>query len=63
MKRAEQTSFFYLLLALGCFDQARQARHGATLRDIGRDYLMKATKVISEFDPEPTGVRLMKEPA
>jgi hypothetical protein len=50
MKRAEQTSSFYLLVALGCFDRARRAPHGATLGNIGRNYLMKATKVTSVFD-------------
>ena len=42
MKRAEQTSFFYLLLALSCFDRAHRVRHGASLRSIGRDYVRKA---------------------
>jgi len=65
MKRAEQTSFFYLLLALGCFDRARGARHGATLRDIGRNYLMKATKVTSAFEPQRStvGARAVSEAA
>jgi hypothetical protein len=53
MKRAEQTSFFYLLLALGCFDRARGVRHGATLRRIGRDYVRKATKIIERRNSEP----------
>jgi hypothetical protein len=51
MKRAEQTSFFYLLLAFGCFDRAHRVRHGAALRSIGRDYVRKATKVASTFQP------------
>lgn len=63
MQRAEQTSFFYLLLALACFDQSRRVRHGATLRSIGRDYMTKATKVTSKFDLEPARVGLMNEVA
>lgn len=47
MKQAKQTSFFYLLMALGCFDRARRARHGTTLRNIGRNYLFKATNTTS----------------
>jgi hypothetical protein len=63
MQRAEQTSFFYLLLALGCFDRSRRVRHGVTLRSIGRDYMTKATKVTSKFDPEPARVSLINEAA
>jgi hypothetical protein len=51
MKRAEQTSFFYLLLALGCFDRAHRVRHGAALRSIGRHYVRKATKAASKSQP------------
>lgn len=51
MKRAERKSFFYLLMAFGCFDRARRARHGATLCDIGRDYLIKATKITPQTKP------------
>ena len=50
MKRAKQTSYFYVLVALGCFNRARRARHSATLRNIGRNYLSKATKVTSAFE-------------
>jgi hypothetical protein len=65
MKRAKQTSFFYLLVALGCFDRARQARHCATLRNVGRNYLMKATKVTSAFEPRRSiaGTRAVSETA
>jgi hypothetical protein len=63
MKRAEQTSFFYLLLALGCFDRARGVRHAVTLRGIGRDYVRKATKVTSKSEPQPAGGRAMNEAA
>lgn len=45
MKRAERPSFFYLLMAFGCFDRARRAPHSATLYNIGHNYLIKATKV------------------
>ena len=63
MKRAEQTSFFYLLLALGCFDRARGVRHGTTLRSIGRDYVRKAIKVTSKSQPWSTGGRAMNKTA
>ena len=53
MKRAGQTSFFYLLLAFGCFDRARRVRHGATLRSIARDYMRKATLVTSKSRFQP----------
>ncbi len=45
MKRTERASFFYLLMAFGCFDRAGRARHGATLCNIGRNYLIKAKTV------------------
>jgi hypothetical protein len=63
MKRAEQTSFFYLLLALGCFDRAHRVRHGASLRSIGRDYVRKATKFTSKSQPQLTVRRVMNEAA
>ncbi len=47
-------SFFYLMMAGSCFQRAARAVHpkaGATLRNIGCDYLTKATKVSSVFDP------------
>ena len=45
---SERPSFFYLLMADSCFQRAAStASPGASnaLRDIGRDYLMKATEV------------------
>jgi hypothetical protein len=54
---AGEPSFFYLMLADGCFRRAASMVHpemGGTLRNIGRDYLMKATKVTSELGPEPS---------
>jgi hypothetical protein len=46
---AGQPSFFYLMMARGCFDRARRAGRskGAALRNIGHDYLIKA----KTFDP------------
>ncbi|HLH97092.1 MAG TPA: hypothetical protein VKW08_18430 [Xanthobacteraceae bacterium] len=40
-------SFFYLMMARSCFCRALGARppKTGTLRKIGRDYLMKATRV------------------
>jgi hypothetical protein len=52
-----EPSFFYLMMAAGCFRRAAGTVHtelGGTLRNIGRDYLMKATKVTSELEPEPS---------
>jgi hypothetical protein len=53
MKRAGQTSFFYLLLAFGCFDRSRRVRHGATLHSIARDHMRKATEVTSKSRLQP----------
>ena len=61
MKRARQTSFFYVLLALGCLDRARSVRHGATLRSIACDYMRKATKVTSKSQPRPACISAMNE--
>jgi hypothetical protein len=47
---SEGPSFFYLLMADSCFQRAANtANPGASnaLRDIGRDYLVKATEVTS----------------
>jgi hypothetical protein len=53
------------MLARSCFQRARRARHGATLRNIGRDYLMKATKVTSATEPQQStaSVRVTNEAA
>jgi len=62
---AGQPSFFYLMMARSCFDRARGAGHlrGAALRNIGHDYLIKATT----FDPwrskSSAAVFVMKEAA
>jgi hypothetical protein len=61
VKRTRQTSFFYLLLALGCFDRARRVPHGATLRSIARDYMRKGNLVTSRSQPQPAGVGAMNE--
>jgi hypothetical protein len=52
---AGEPSFFYLMMADGCFRRAASMVHpeiGGTLRTIGRDYLVKATKVTSELGSE-----------
>ena len=50
LSSAGHPSFFYLMMARSCFDRARRAGHsrGAALRNIGHDYLIKATT----FDPQ-----------
>jgi hypothetical protein len=53
---AGEPSFFYLLMAESCFRRATTTVHpesGGALREIGRDYLMKATKVTSVLAPQP----------
>jgi hypothetical protein len=52
---AGEPSFFYLMMARGCFQRAGRAVHpnaGAVLRNIARDYLTKATKVTSVFESQ-----------
>jgi hypothetical protein len=47
-----EPSFFYLMMADSCFQRARSTRHpnaGGALRNLGSDYLMKATEVSSVF--------------
>jgi len=42
-------------MARSCFQRARTAGYpktGATLRKLGRDYLMKATKITSVSEPQ-----------
>jgi len=44
-----EPSFFYLMIAATCFRRAARTRHpnaGGALRDIGREYLAKAGRVI-----------------
>jgi hypothetical protein len=52
---AGEPSFYYLMMARTCFQSAAKAVHpkgGATLRNIGRGYLMKATRVASDLEPQ-----------
>jgi hypothetical protein len=52
---AGEPSFFYLLMAESCFRQAASTHHpkaGDTLRDIGRNYLLKSNDVTSELEAE-----------
>jgi hypothetical protein len=67
-RSAGEPSFFYLMMARGCFQRAERAVHpkaSAALRNIGRDYLTKATKVTSVFEPRPlqlpASLRVMEE--
>jgi hypothetical protein len=51
---AQQPSFFYLIMADSCFRRAASTVHpeaGRALRDIGRDYLMRARRVTSQLEP------------
>jgi hypothetical protein len=50
---AGEPSFFYLLMAESCFRRAGSTRHpkaSGALRDLGRNYLVKAREVSSAFD-------------
>jgi hypothetical protein len=52
--RAEEPSLFYLIMAESCFQRAASTRHPnarGTLRDIGRNYLAKASDVASTLAP------------
>jgi hypothetical protein len=62
---AKQPSFFYLMMARGCFDRARRAGHskGAALRNIGHAYLIKATTFDRRLSKSSAGARVMKEAA
>jgi hypothetical protein len=51
---AKEPSFFYLMMAESCFQRAASTRNSkacGTLRDIGRDYLAKASEVASILEP------------
>jgi hypothetical protein len=51
-----EPSFFYLMMADSCFRRAASTdKPGAidALRDIGRNYLLKATEVTSVLEPRP----------
>jgi hypothetical protein len=50
---SERPSFFYLLMADSCFQRASNTANPETshaLRDMGRDYLVKANEVGSDPD-------------
>jgi hypothetical protein len=54
---AGEPSFFYLMMAEGCFRRAVRTRHlkgAGTLRNIGRNYLTKATEVTSILETQLT---------
>ena len=52
-----EPSFFYLMMAESCLRQAASTHHpkaGDTLRDMGRNYLMKANYVTSVLEFQPS---------
>jgi hypothetical protein len=50
-----EPSFFYLMMAQGCFRRAVQhPKTGDTLREIGRNYLARAVGVTSMFESQPS---------
>jgi hypothetical protein len=51
-----EPSFFYLMMAGTCFRRAARHRQAGTLRNIGRNYLMKATKVTSALESQPSAI-------
>jgi len=53
------------MMARGCFDRARRAGHsrGTALRNIGHDYLIKATTFGQQQSKSSAGVFVMKEAA
>jgi len=55
-----EPSFFYLMMAGSCFRRAARHPQAGTLRDIGRSYLTKATKVTSMLEPQPSQLRRAK---
>jgi hypothetical protein len=55
-----EPSFFYLMMADGCFRQALSTRHpkaAGTLLEIGRNHLAKATGVTSVLEPQAPQLR------
>jgi hypothetical protein len=42
----EEPSFFYLMMAGTCFQRAARHRQAGKLRNIGRNYLTKATNAL-----------------
>jgi hypothetical protein len=60
---AGEPSFYYLMMADGCFRRSAKAgKAGTTLRDIGRDYLAKATTVTSAFARSQLSADVIEEP-
>jgi hypothetical protein len=60
---AGEPSFFYLMMADSCFRRSAKAgKAGTTLRDIGRNYLTKATTVTSAFERSQLSADVIKEP-
>jgi hypothetical protein len=52
---AKEPSFFYLMMAESCFQRAASTQHTkarGTLREIGRNYLAKASEVASTLEPQ-----------
>jgi hypothetical protein len=50
-----EPSFFYLMMAEGCFRRALQhPKAGGTLREIGRNYLARAVGVTSMLESQPS---------
>ena len=49
-----EPSFFYLMMAGSCFRRAARHPQASTLRDIGRNYLTRATRVLSMLEPQPS---------
>jgi hypothetical protein len=49
-----EPSFFYLMMAGSCFRRAAHHPQASTLRNIGRNYLTKATKITSMLESQPS---------
>jgi len=49
-----EPSFFYLMMARSCFRRAARHPQAGALREIGRNYLAKATEVTSILEPQPS---------
>jgi len=52
---SKEPSFFYLMMAESCFQRAASSRHPkavGALREIGRNYLAKASDVASTLEPQ-----------
>src|SRR3984893_1416958 len=51
-----EPSFFYLMMAGPCFRGPARNGQAGTLRNIGRSYLTKATKVTSALESQPSAI-------